>query len=68
MRNIERLELAIEIINLKIAQEIKENKEKDYFTFRDKILNLKKEKKEIYLNNQEIIDKVLTKYLNEVRM
>ena len=68
MRNIERLELAIEIINLKIAQEIKENKEKDYFAFRDKILDLKKEKKEIYLNNQEIIDKVLTKYLNEVRM
>ncbi|OKZ56386.1 MAG: hypothetical protein BHV99_05410 [Clostridium sp. 26_21] len=68
MINIDRIELAIEVINLKIAQEIKENKEKDYFAFRDKILDLKKEKKEIYLNNQEIIDKVLTKYLNEVRM
>ncbi len=68
MININRIELAIEVINLKIAQEIKENKEKDYFAFRDKILDLKKEKKEIYLNNQEIIDKVLTKYLNEVRM
>ena len=68
MININRIELAIEVINLKIAQEIKENKEKDYFAFRNKILDLKKEKKEIYLNNQEIIDKVLTKYLNEVRM
>ena len=55
MINIDRIELAIEVINLKIAQEIKENKEKDYFAFRDKILDLKKEKKEIYLNNQEII-------------
>lgn len=68
MINIDRSELAIEIINLKIAKGIKENKEKNYFTFREKILSLENERKEIYLSNQEVIDKVLTKYLNEVRM
>lgn len=68
MINIDRSELAIEVINLKIAKGIKENKEKNYFTFREKILSLENERKEIYLSNQEVIDKVLTKYLNEVRM
>ena len=64
---IERIELAVNIINLKIAKEIKENKEKEYSKFKEKIINLEEERNQIYLENEEIINKVLTKYLEEVK-
>lgn len=64
---IERIELAVNIINLKIAKEIKENKEKEYNKFKEKIISLENEREQIYLENEEIIDKVLTKYLEEVK-
>ena len=64
---IERIELALNIINLKIAKEIKENKEKEYSKFKKKIISLENEREQIYLENEEIIDKVLTKYLEEVK-
>lgn len=68
MIKIEKVDLAIEIINLKIAKEIKKNTEKDYREFKRKILNLEKEREQIYLNNTKIIEKVLNQYLNDVRM
>lgn len=64
---IERIELAVNIINLKIAKEIKENKEKEYSKFKEKIISLEDERNQIYLENEEIINKVLTKYLEEVK-
>ena len=64
---IERIELAVNIINIKIAKEIKENKEKEYNKFKEKIISLENEREQIYLENEEIIDKVLTKYLEEVK-
>ena len=64
---IEKIELAVNIINLKIAKEIKENKEKEYSKFKEKIISLENEREQIYLENKEIIDKVLTKYLEEVK-
>ena len=58
--NNNRLELAIYVINLKIAKEIKNNKENNY----EKSY---KEKEEIYINKEESINKILTKYLEELK-
>ncbi len=65
--NNNRLELAIYVINLKIANEIKNNKESNYEKFKEKLEKLYKEKGEIYINKEETIDKVLTKYLEELK-
>ena len=62
-----KLELAIEVINLKIAKEIKENKELNYEKFKDKIIDLENKKKEAYKGNQEVIQEILDKYLQEVK-
>lgn len=62
-----KVDMAVNIINLKIAKEIKENTEKEYTKFEEKIINLKNERDQIYLGNEEIINKVLTKYLEEVK-
>ncbi len=63
----EQVELAINIINLKIAKEIKENKEKEFDKFKEKIVKLEDERDQIYLGNEEIINKVIEKYLKEVK-
>lgn len=63
----DKIELAKYVMDLKIAKEIKENKEKDFEAFTDKITKLKNERNEIYKENQEIINKILTEYLNEVK-
>ncbi len=63
----EKIELALYTINLKIAKEIKENKERDYNKFKEKITNLQQERDEIYKENSEIINKVLTQYLEETK-
>ena len=63
----EQVELAINIINLKIAKEIKENKEKEFDKFKEKIVKLEDERDQIYLGHEEIINKVIEKYLKEVK-
>ena len=63
----EQVELAINIINLKIAKEIKENKEKEFDKFKEQIVKLEDERDQIYLGNEEIINKVIEKYLKEVK-
>ena len=62
-----RIELALYIINLKIAEFTKTNTEKDYNQFKEKIELLLEEKNEIYNNNEDIIEKVLTVYLEEFK-
>ncbi len=62
-----KIELAIYLINLKIAKETKEFKEKDYNSYKSKIIKLKEEKEEIYKNNKEIIEKVINIYGNELK-
>ena len=63
----EKIDLAMYVINLKIAKAIKENEEKDYEAFKTKIEKLTDEKREIYKRNQEIINKVLNVYLEEIK-
>lgn len=64
---INKFDIALETINLKIAKEIKENKEKNYNIFKSKIEKLIDERNEIYKQNEEIIDKVINQYLKEVK-
>ena len=61
-----QIELALYVIELKKAKLIKENKEKSFKKYKDKVYLLNQEKKEIYKGNEEIIKKVLTQYLKEV--
>lgn len=60
-------ELAKYIMDLKIAKEIKENSEKNFEAFMKKIKHLKEERSQIYINNEEVINKILNVYLEEVK-
>ena len=62
-----RFDLALYVINLKIADTIKTNKEKDYNKFKEKLNKLTNEKEMIYKKDENIINKVLTVYLEEVK-
>lgn len=62
-----RVDLALYVINLKIANFISTNQEKDYMIFKEKLLILTKEKDEIYKGNEEVIEKVLNVYLEEIK-
>ena len=46
---------------------LKENKEKKFDKFKEKIVKLEDERDQIYLGNEEIINKVIEKYLKEVK-
>ena len=61
------IEKALYIIQLKIAKEIRENKLKNYKDFKEKITNLQKEKDLIYKGDEYTIEKVLKKYINDVK-
>ena len=63
----DKIDLALEIINLKIAKEVKENTEKKYSEFTKKIKILEDEKRAIYQNNEDIIDKVIDIYGKDVK-
>lgn len=65
--NSNKVDLALYVINLKIADVIKNNEEKDYQKFKKILLKLTEEKEEIYKDNEEIINKVLNVYLEEVK-
>lgn len=62
-----KIELALYVINLKIADTIKNNKEKDYKKFKEILEILIDERVKIYNNDKETIDKVLDIYLREVK-
>ena len=62
-----KIDTALYVIDLKIAELIKNNTSKTYSELEKKIAELKAEKEEVYKNNEEIINKVLDKYLNEVK-
>lgn len=61
----ERIDLAIYVINLKIAQTIKSMK--TYAELKEAVGILEKEKEEVYKQNEEVIKKVLNQYLEEVK-
>lgn len=61
------LDLALEVINLKIADTIKNNTGTSFSALEEEVIKLKNEREEIYKNNEEVINKVLTVYLNQVK-
>ena len=64
----EKIDLALYVIELKEADLIKKSKNRTYDEFKQEIDILTKERKEIYRNNIEIINKVLTEYIKEVNI
>jgi len=67
VRKIEKkdVEIALYVIELKIAQEIKNSK--DYKEVKEKVEPLLEEKEAIYKNDEAVINKVLNTYLPEVK-
>lgn len=63
----DKIDLALEIINLKIAKEVKKNTEKKYSEFAKKVKVLEDEKRAIYQNNEAIINRVIDVYGKEVK-
>jgi hypothetical protein len=64
---LDKIDLALEIINLKIAKEVKENTEKKYSEFTKKIKVLEDEKRAIYQNSEAVINRVIDVYGKEVK-
>ena len=62
-----RIDMALYVIDLKIVELMKSNTAKNYAELEEKIAELKAEKEEIYKNNEEVINKVLDKYLKDVK-
>ena len=62
-----KVEVALEIIQLKIVHFIKKNKEKDVNKFREQLNILTRERDKIYENDKETIDKVYNVYLEEIK-
>ena len=63
----QKAELAVYIIKHLIAKEINENTESDYIKFKEKIKKLRNEQHEIYMGNEEVINKVLTEYAEKIK-
>lgn len=61
-----RMELALQIIQIKIAEFIKNYKGKDKKEFIETVRSLKKERMEIYRLNKAVMDKVFNVYLKEI--
>lgn len=68
MNNIETSNMykALYVVDLKIADTIKTSNSLSYSELREKIIDLNNDKREIYNNNEKVINKVLNKYLSDV--
>ncbi len=62
-----KLELAIDILQRKIAQFIRNNKEKDFEIFKKELQKLVEEEDKIYDLDEETINKVYEQYLKELK-
>ena len=62
-----RVEVALEIIELKIVHLIKNNKEKDLEKFKEQLNTLVAERVRIYELDEDTINKVYNVYLEEIK-
>ena len=62
-----KIEIALEVIELKIVHLIKNNKEKNIELFKEKLNNLVEEREKIYELDETTIDKVYNVYLEEIK-
>lgn len=65
--NDKKIELAIDIIQRKIAHTLKSNKDVDRNKMKNELQKLIKEEEKIYELDEKIIDKVFNIYLKEIR-
>ena len=61
------IEIALEIIQLKIIDFIKNNKEKDVKEFTKELKQLTEDREKIYESDEETIEKVYNVYLKELK-
>jgi hypothetical protein len=61
------LDMALYVIDLKIADLLKNAENKQYNEVKDEIVLLKQEKQKIYKNDEQTIKKVLTQYIKDVK-
>lgn len=62
-----KVEVALEVIQLKIVHLIKNNKDRNIEDFQEKLNKLIEERDKIYELDKETIDKVYNIYLNEIK-
>lgn len=62
-----RIQVALEVIELKIVHLIKSNKEKDLDSFKKQLNILEEEREKIYEQDEETINKVYNVYLEEIK-
>ena len=62
-----KVEVALEIIELKIVHLIKNNKEKNIDELKSKLNKLVEEREKIYELDKETIDKVYNVYIKEIK-
>lgn len=62
-----KVELAIDIMQRKIAHFIKNNKEKDIKKFKEQLQKLAEEEEKIYELDEATIEKVYEVYLKEIK-
>lgn len=65
--NDKKVELAIDIIQRKIAHTIKNNKKADKNELKNELLKLIKEEEKIYELDEKTIDKVCNIYVKDIR-
>jgi len=61
------MEIALDVLQLKIKKCIEENKDKEPKEIQGMIKNLLNEREQVYLKNEEIINKVLNEYSKQVK-
>lgn len=62
-----KIEVALEIIQLKIVHLLKENKDKNIENFKEKLNTLIEEREKIYELDEETIDKVYNVYVKQIK-
>lgn len=67
MNEKQKLETAIEVLQLKKAMVMKQATEKQFHEVESEIQKLNQEEKKVYENDSVVIQKVLTQYIEEVK-
>ena len=62
-----KVEVALEIIEREILHTIKDNKDKDFSVFKEKLNTLVEERDKIYELDEKTINKVYNVYLEEIK-
>lgn len=61
------METALDILQLKIKKCIEENKDKETKQIQEMIKDLLNEREQVYLKNEEVINKVLSEYSKQIK-